>query len=283
VIGQYPDMTRLWHRACERLLYADREHLDRWTGLTTLIYDNFFAAKSMALDFDVGLDLWLTKARFPKLQRDYLDFENLEPFFERCEAIATKAARRGVITQMHCRPARNRHQGDAQHVWGNCMLAFTYHGGKKWGTPTIGLHSRVSYIAYLGALDIGLAQKLGVEVARRTGIEIEEMQFRWYIDSLQWHGLKCVPYVMTQDHWEDIQDEERYPSRTYPSIGATRRSIRTLERNHAAGVGADRETMRYGPGRRMNQRYQNTRDQDMPSLPFSSLELLPWPKTKETG
>src|SRR3982750_332266 len=186
MIKQFENMTDLWHSACEDLLFAKRDELDRWAGLTTVMYDNFLTARSMEFDFDVGRDLWLTKSRFPKLQRDYLEFEALPDFFDRCEKIASHHARRGVITTMACKKAVQRSGTGmrSQHVWGNCMIAFTYHGGMKWSQPTLGLHSRVSYIAYLGAMDMALAWIIAREIAARTGIQVEDMAFRWFIDSI---------------------------------------------------------------------------------------------------
>lgn len=271
MIGQFDDMTRLWHRAAREVLFADREKLDRWTGLTTMIYDNFLAAKSMEFDFDVGRDLWLTKSRFPKLQRDYIDFDRLRGFLDRSEAIATNAARRGVITQMHCKDATTK-SGEQQHSWGNCMLAFTYHGGKKWSQPTLGLHSRVTYIGYLGPMDMALAYVIGKKIAERTGIEVEEMAFRWYIDSLQWHGLKSVPYVISHGLQERVEDDEKYPTHQYPSVGATRRSMRGLQKRYDEDSA---EHIKYGPARRMNMRFARFNDDNpVPHVPLSELNLI---------
>jgi hypothetical protein len=276
VIGRFPDMSSLWHGACERILYAPREKLDRWTGLTVCLYDNFLAADSMAFDFDVGRDLWLTKSRFPKLQRDYLEWDELEAFLERCEAIATNAARRGVITQMHCRRATQKETGDAQHAWGNCMMGFTYHGGQKWGQPTLALHSRVSYIAYLGAMDMALAWVIAREIAERTDMDVEDMAFRWYASSLQWHGMKSVPYTIAHGHADRIMDAERYPSRAYPAVCTARRCIASLQDKHEAGVPLTREHNPYGPVRRMRARYHRYMEgPQLPSVPLASLELLP--------
>jgi hypothetical protein len=240
-----------------------------------VIYDNFLAAKSMEFDFDIGRDLWLTDKRFPKLQRDYLEPSEVVPFLERCEKIANDSARRGVITQMAARKPMVKNGFRPTHAWGGCMIAFTYHGGKKWNTPTLSLHSRVSYIGYIGAIDMALGWVLAREIARRTGIEVEEMQFRWYIDSLQWHGLKCVPYVMAHDHFDQVMDEG-YTSRAYPTIGATRRAIKSLDKHYEAGTGLDKQDNPFGPARRMRQRYSRYRDGDpLPLVPVETLELLP--------
>jgi hypothetical protein len=278
LIGNFQTMTRLWHTACYRMLFAEAEKIDRHTGLTACVYDNFLAAESMEFDFDVGRDLWLTKSRFPKLQRDYLDFDRLEGFFWRCEKIATDSARRGIITQMHARQATNRVNGDDQHAWGNCILGFTYHGGKRWSKPTFALHSRVSYIAYLGSMDMALAYVLAREVAQRTGIEVEEMSFRWYVDSLQWHGLKCIPYCYAHGLVDDILDTEAYPPRAYPALNATRRSWLVLKKRYDDDVPLDREHNKYGPLRRMRTRFHRNLDGDpMPAVPLSSLQLLEAP------
>lgn len=279
MIGKFPDMTTLWHSACERILYAPREKLDRWTGLTVCVYDNLLAADSMAFDFDVGRDLWLTSSRFPKLQRDYLDWPEVDPFLDRCENIATDAARRGVITQMHFRKATVRggfKTGEGQHAWGNCMMGLTFHGGKKWSTPTMSLHSRVSYIAYLGAMDMALAWVLAREVSERVGIEVEEMAFRWYASSLQWHGMKSTPYVIAHGHLDEVMDEDKYPSRQYPCMGTSRRCVKSLHTKYEQGLSLERTDNPYGPVRRMRARYHRYMEgPQLPLVPLNTLELLP--------
>lgn len=284
MIAQKETMTALWHTACERLLYSRRDQLDRWTGLTTVLYDNLLAAKSMEFTLDVGKDLWLTEKRFPKLQRDYLDPTEIEPFLMRCEKIANSAARRGVITQMSCRKATQLGGFRDTHAWGNCMLGFTYHGGKKWSKPTLGLHSRVSYIAYIGAMDMALAWVMAREIATRTGIAVEEMAFRWYIDSLQWHGVKSIPYVLANGHEDAVMDDKLYDKKQYPTVGCTRRSILSLDKHYQAGTGTEKLDNPYGPMRRMRIRYGRYRDEDfLPSVPIESLKLLPYPTGETTS
>lgn len=255
------------------MLFAGRHELDAVSGLTGVMYDHVLHTKSMAFELDVGHDLWLTRYRFPKLQRDYLEKGSVTPFLDRCQAAhQSKRVKAGVITQMMCRPAL-RKDGEQVHVWGNCMIAFTFRGGKR---PTLALHSRVSYIAYLGAMDLALAWVIAREIGQRIGLEVEELAFVWHVDSLQWHGFKCIPYVLSQGI-DEIFDEDRYFRSDYPMLHMTRRSIHLVQRDWENGrpTTKGRDGIVYGPARRMARRYRQVMGGDpMPSIPLASLTLL---------
>lgn len=273
-VSTHRDMTDGWHSASETMLFSRRNEIDAVSGLTGVTYDHVLHCDSMAFDFDVGRDLWLTRHRFPKLQRDYLQKGSVGPFLDRCEAAhKSKRVKAGVITQLMCRLAV-RSDGEEIHNWGNCMIAFTFRGGKR---PTLALHSRVSYIAYLGSMDMALAWVIGREVARRIGLEVEELRFIWHVDSLQWHGFKCIPYVMSQSI-DELFDEKAYPVGAYPLVHMTRRSILLLHRDWENGRTLERDRENgyiYGPARRMATRYRRVMSGNpMPSVPLASLTLL---------
>jgi hypothetical protein len=101
VILHRPTLTQLWRAANLGILLARRDELSWHQGITTAIYDNMLSCDSMEYDFDVGRDLWLTKGRFGKLQRDYLDLELFDQFLGKCKNVHT--SKRGPVTQMTCR------------------------------------------------------------------------------------------------------------------------------------------------------------------------------------
>lgn len=258
LVENFTDLTELWHSAADYVWTRESDELDYRTGLTTGVYDNLLSTESMAFDMDVGEDLWLTKSRFSKLQRDYLVPQRVELFLDQVDRIAHRHARRGVVAQMLCKTHDFSAIGKASqgaHTWGNCMLAMTYHGGPKYRQPTLGLHSRVTYIGYLGGMDLALCYILGKLVAEQAGIEVEELAFRWHLDAMQWHGMKSVPFVVSHDDFQEkVNSEDSWPDDMYPTILATRRSIKSMNKKREAGRHPQDE--KYGPVKRMRTRFE---------------------------
>jgi hypothetical protein len=246
--------------------------LDFIASIDTMLYDNVLSCDSMAYDFDAGRDLWLTKSRFTVLQRDYLDLYDLETFLDRCESIGLGEAKRGVVTTMFCKQHK---MSDKKYRWGNCMLAFTYRGGNRHERPTLVLHSRVSYIAYIGGLDLALAHVLGREIARRVGCEVEDLQFRWHVDSLQFHGFKSIPYLFRLELDPVLETEEaRYPSDEYPTIALVRRWWKVMAQKRREGIPWHEE--KYGPFKRIRHRYAQYLDGPaLPPVPIDQLTFKP--------
>ena len=158
MIRGYNTLTDLWIQGCKDLLYMPAGKLSWAAGATTGIYDNLLVCKSMEFDFDPGRDLWLTKHRFGKLQRDYIDPELLPAFVERSAGMAQALAKRGTVTQMSCRVhGMVKHNGRKDNYkWGNCIFGFSFRPAiKQAGVFT--MHSRTSYISYMGGYDLTLA------------------------------------------------------------------------------------------------------------------------------
>ena len=269
---KYPDLTRLWHKSAERMLFATRDELDFVASIDTMVYDNLLSCDSMAYDFDMGRDLWLTKSRFTVLQRDYLDLYQLSTFLDRCESIGLGEAKRGVVTQMFCK----QHKMQAKkYRWGNCMMAFTFRGGNKYEQPTLSLHSRVSYIAYIGGLDLALAYVLAREIGERIGKEPADFAFRWSVDSLQFHGFKSLPYLFRHELDEVLDDDtNEFPSSDYPTLKLVRKWWTGMKRDYEEGVPL--EDQKYGPLKRIRRRYQEYAEGNpLPEVPIEELTFEP--------
>jgi hypothetical protein len=269
---RYNTLTDLWHKSANAQLFMKADELDFIASIDTMVYDNVLSCKSMAYEFDAGRDLWLTKSRFTVLQRDYLDLYDLETFLDRCESIGLGEAKRGVVTGMPCKPHK---MSDKKYRWGNCMMNFTYRGGGKHEQPTLVLHSRVSYIAYIGGLDLALAHVLAREIARRVGCEVEDIAFRWHVDSLQFHGFKSIPYLFRLGLDPVLEtDEARYPSEEYPTIKLVRRWWVDMVRKRGEGIPWEDE--KYGPLKRIRHRYEQYLDgPQLASVPIEQLTFQP--------
>lgn len=254
------------------MLFATKKELDFVASIDTMVYDNLLSCDSMAFDFDMGRDLWLTKGRFTILQRDYLDLYQLSMFLDRCEQIGLGEAKRGVVTQMF---AKQHAMGAKKYRWGNCMMAWTFRGGNKHEQPTLIMHSRVSYIAYIGGLDLALCYVLAREIGDRIGCDPEDFAFRWSVDSLQFHGFKSIPYLFRFGLDEVLRDDtNQYPSSEYPTLKLVRKWWRGMVDDYEDEIPLDDQ--KYGPLRRIRKRYEEFQeDRPLPSVPIDQLSLQP--------
>jgi hypothetical protein len=251
LIAHYDTLTDLWHNTAQAMLFAKKDDLDFIASIDTMVYDNSLSCDSMQFDFDLGRDLWLTKSRFTVLQRDYLDLYELNLFLDRCKSIGLGEAKRGVVTQMF---AKQHRRGAKKYRWGNCMLGWSFRGGNKYEQPTLIMHSRVSYIAYIGGADLALCYVLAREIGRRIGKKPKDFAFRWHVDSLQFHGFKSIPYLFRFGLDDILRDDtEEYPSTDYPTLKLVRRWWSVMVQKHEDGVPLLDE--KYGPLRRIRRRY----------------------------
>jgi len=274
VIESYDTLSDLWRQSIYYMWRGTLEdRLDFVASIDTVAYDNLLSADSMAFDIDLGRDLWLNKQRWTRLVRQYLDLSDTRTFVDRAADIGLGEGKRGVVTQMPCASVRREAK---KHRWGNCMLGFTYRGLRKWageeGGPTISMHSRVSYIAYIGGLDLALAHVLAREIGERIEVDPTDFRFRWYIDSLQFHGFKSLPMLFKEEYIEDLE-KSRLRAR-YPTIKIVGRWYDGIVRDAANGVPL--EAQRYGPLKRIRRRYEEyTAGDFLPSVVCDDLDLSP--------
>lgn len=153
------------------------------------------------------------------------------------------------------------------------MMAWTYRGGGRDEQPTLSLHSRVSYIAYIGGLDLALCHIMAREIGERTGHKPSDFAFRWHVGSLQFHGFKSIPYLFRFGLDDQLRyDTGQYPSRDHPTLKLVRRWWGVMVDEYERGVPLDEQ--KYGPLRRIRRRYQEyTEGKSLPPVPIKSLHL----------
>src|SRR6266516_722279 len=274
MIRQYDTLTDLWHKTVRRMWKGTIENggIDYVASIDTIAYDNLLLADSMAYDLDLGRDLWLNRQRWTRLVRQYLDLGQTTGFLQRAAEIGLGEGKRGVVTTMPCATVT---PGAKKHRWGNCMVGFTYRGLRNGGRdgengPTVTLHSRVSYIAYIGGLDLGLAHVLAREIGRRIEVPVEEFSFRWHVDALQFHGFKSLPLLYQRRYVHDL--EEPKLRQQYPTINLVGRWWDKIVADTESGKSLTAE--KYGPLRRVRRRYGEYINEDfLPSVPLDSLNL----------
>lgn len=271
----FEDMTQLWHKIVHSMLFGTIEGggIDYVAGIDVIRYSSRLLADSMDYEFDLGRDLWLNRSRWTMLCRQYLDQRELSRFVEHAAKIGNKEGRRGVITNMFCKDVQREAK---KHRWGNCMMAFTYRGHRTH-QPTLTLHSRVSYIAYIGGADLAVAHVLARYISKRIKVPVSEFRFEWAIDALQLHAFKSLPMLYKQEyisHFHDKALRDHYPA--FKIIGRWWDQIVS-----STEEGRPLEEIKYGPLRRVTRRYREYIAGDfLPSIPVSTLNFRPLKSTR---
>jgi len=271
MIKSYQTLTDLWVQGCKDLLYMPASKLSWAAGATTGVYDNLLACRSMEYDFDPGRDLWLTKHRFQKLQRDYIDYDLLPAFVEKAASMKPILAKRGTVTQMSCRVHGmvEHAKGKDNYKWGNCIFGFSFRPSQSQA-GVFTMHSRTSYISYMGGYDLALAYKIAEAIARLRGDSVEDYGFRWHVDSLQWYSIKAMPFIHVYDLVDEVRDASPGKISKYPSLGITHNSYMFLQKRWD-----NEDPPKYGPTHRIWDLMFNRYLAGNPpaSVPLTSLSL----------
>lgn len=257
-------MSDLHEKICQSLAYGPAAEMDMVTSVDVQKHNVFAIADSMEWDFDLS-DLWLTKSRWTTMVRQYINPVALETWLNSCEA-KLRGRKRGVSVmrtnevQQRTSPTKN---GDAQRVWrawGSCMLAIGYRALPR---PQITLHSRTSYLGYIGALDMSVAYVCGKMIAERVGIAVEDIQFVWHLEAAQFHGFKSLAYLLDNDDAREefmaiqvgdgTSERDKKLRRTQPGLYISRKWMNSFEKEDAEGkLYGD---MNFGQTRRIRKRY----------------------------
>lgn len=220
------DMTELWHRANDSIIWAEADDLAYASSLDSMITDCMGIARKANFEIDIGADLWVTPSRWNTLIRQYVDPDRLFVWLERVKEISTY--QRGIVamdmnTVKHQVVKSNARA--SRRKGGGCMRMVTY---RAFPQPTVTLFSRTSYLGYIGGLDMLLGYKL-IELACDMigdGLKPEEFEFVWMCDTWQFHGFKSMAYIFAtgQDKFMRITEDvwERHIGDTYLVNGVKR-------------------------------------------------------------
>lgn len=270
ILETYPDLTSLWHRAARTMLTAGPIGSDGildWKGSSeTYSYSNVLKADSMAYHFDVGRDLSLNRSRFTTLQRAYLHPQDLDAFLDRVEVIGRRTASRGVLTTM---VVRQKEGSRGRYANGPCIIGYGWRGGHRGPPPTLVLHSRTSYLTYMGGMDLALCHVLAKVIAERLEIPVEDIRFEWHSDALLTHNYKQIPMSMVH-HRDLIGKRKTYPSSQHPSLKLLRREWGIM----IDKIDTPLEDEKWGARRRCWRRYREFLvGEGPPDCPVDSLDL----------
>lgn len=189
-------MTQLHNMMIGSLVHSKAEELDVISNVDVQIHNVMGYAHSMDWDFDLK-GLWLTKSRWSMMVKQYLDPEELTAWIDQC---TTKIGRKGrgiaVLRTRIVKPrggAATGHTNKETRRWGSCMLTLSY---KALPKPQITLHSRTSYLGYIGALDLSVAWMAAKYLAEEMGMDVKDISFLWYNEAIQWHNFKSMAWML---------------------------------------------------------------------------------------
>lgn len=246
---QAPTMTDLYTQLVEGLVWGTRSDLDMISSVDVQQHLVVAEADSMEWDFDLKHS-WLTKQRWSMLVRQYIDPQDLEVWIGRITSrIGVKDRGVAVMRAKVVKPRGGEatgHSNKQTRIWGACMLTFSY---KALPKPTITMHSRTSYIGYIGALDMTVAYIIGKYLAQELGISVKDISFVWVNEASQWHFFKSMSYLLNNPDEEkaklfrrlllDPQDtfsrEEKLMVAEHPALLGSRKWIQKVVREDAEG------------------------------------------------
>jgi hypothetical protein len=195
-------MTEMHDQLCESLIHGTPEELDVISSVDVQIHDVMAYAESMDWEFNLK-SMWLTKSRWSMMVRQYIDPEEFEAWIGQCTGkIGLKGRGIAVMRTKIVKPrggAATGHTNKETRRWGSCMLNLSY---KALPKPQITLHSRTSYLGYIGALDLSVAYMAGVYLAREMGVDVKDFAFVWHNEAIQWHNFKSLAYMLNHDNEE---------------------------------------------------------------------------------
>lgn len=187
-------LTELHDKLCNKIVHADADYLDVVSGVDVQMHNVVAEADSMEWDFDLK-NLWLTPSRWTMMVRQYVPREDLLAWIEKItKHIGTSGRGIAMLRLNEVKPRGGEKFGNKEsRRWGGCMLAISYKAIPK---PQITLYSRTSYLGYLSGLDISVAWMCGKYVAGELGIDMKDISFVWFNESMQYHNFKSMAYLL---------------------------------------------------------------------------------------
>lgn len=264
------DLTQLWHDVVRWHLY--KEEVDLSLSIGTNLYNVILQAESAEYDFNLQ-EVWLNKARWTRLIREYIDPIDLSAFVRNSRIIFHEKGKNGVITNMPFRPVERR-ADLRRHKWGNCLLAATFRGTPGSDVqPTLTLHSRVSYNGYMLGLDMGIAYHIAREITRGVPSEV---RIQWHLDVTQLHSFKSLPYLYTQPDLMDVLEsrpsEMAMTAAKFPTWARIFKWWEKVLEFEESGKTIAEE--KYGPFRRIRKRYKEYKEGTLvPDVHISELDF----------
>lgn len=199
---KFKTATQLHTKLTDRLTFASADQIDMYSSVDVHMLNVIARAESFEWDFDLK-DLWLTKARWHMLARQYVNPHALDAWLDLIEDRMSKKNGRGMALMRTNQVKPRLKQKKASRRWGSCMLAVSF---RRVPEPQITLYSRTSYLGYLSPLDITVAHACAQLVSERLGIAVEEMSFVWMAEDMQ-YSFKSLAWLFNNEEWRDRMEQ----------------------------------------------------------------------------
>lgn len=260
-------LTDLHTQMTASLVFATKDELDVISNVDVQIHDVIGHAKSMQWDFDLKSH-WLTPARWTMMVNQYIDAEALQAWIDQCTSkIGTKGRGIALMRTKIVKPrggAATGHTNKETRRWGSCMISVSY---KALPRPTIHLHSRTTYLGYIGALDLSVAWMCARYLAHELGINVADFEFVWTNEAIQWHNFKSMAYLLNNPDAErrkeyrrllttpmsKLSEDELKMLTSSPALSMTRVWLTKVRKEDKAGVTYG--DMSYNTYRRIRRRW----------------------------
>lgn len=223
---QQPTMTLLHKGLADRMVHAHSDEVDLSTSVDVHMTNCLLTADRLELDFDLK-HLWLTQSRWSMMCKQYVDQVALMTWLGKAESIGHRGRGMAVLRMKEVLPRGGASVGNKEtRRWGGCMLAASYRALPR---PTLTLHSRTSYIGYLGILDLGIAYHLGRYAAGVAGVAQDDVSFVWMLEDAQYHSFKSLAWLLQYPYSETRRQLYRRLMETRPFESLSLPEQRTVE------------------------------------------------------
>lgn len=246
---QEGNISDMLHQVCLKCL--ETREPDEVLSIESHFKNTILIADGCGMDFNVGQELTLNRARWSRLIKEYLTEFNVRRFIRQCREIINYDARDGATTEMRfSEPVRS----PKKHRWGGCLLAASFHG--NWdGQPTLTFYSRTTYIGYIGMLDAAIAHVLAREITKEfEDTDESSIKFIWHISSMQFHHFKTLPYLFTRPVLFDRIKQKNLITE-YPALEHTKKWYQRVLRDYKQHGEGMLDVEKYGPFKRVKRRY----------------------------
>jgi len=181
------------------------------------------------MPFDIGLSLLLSRTRWTKLVREYIDGKALELFIEQSKLIINGESQEGSVTEMRFKPPI---RSKDKHRWGGCLMGITFHGNWEMG-PTLTLFSRTTYMGYIALLDMAIVHLIAKKITESfEDANAANIKFIWHITSLQFHHFKSMYYILSRDDLYQRLMKEKFQKSTSPVWWQVQRWFNNIKRDY---------------------------------------------------
>lgn len=185
------DLNDLFDKSMDKLM-NDNSTWDAQQTPRLLSYNNVLKSNSLDFDFDLS-SVGFTKTRWSRYVHQYINGDQLHEWLESLRTISSLGEDLFRSKDMTRRPREHKH--------GSCWLGLTYRNEPA----TIVLYSRVAEFPTRAALELTLVNKVGQEIAIRTGKVIQDIHFTWFISSLYLSCLHMLPWLSVNGHLEEVK------------------------------------------------------------------------------